>query len=106
MQFFVCAGFYTSHNFSDWVNSFDVPSEYSHRTKQLIRSGVLTKTARCEIIAAIATRMVQHTRYPTSHEYQTVCKMLIQKYPSIQDPVGNGYDSKVLILHEGMLIYS
>lgn len=54
---------------------------------------MLTKTARCEIIAAIATRMVQYTRYPTSYEYQTVCKKLIQKYPNIQDPVGNGYVS-------------
>ena len=54
---------------------------------------MLTKTARVEIIAALATRMVQYTRYPTPYEYQTVCKKLIQTYPNIQDPVGNGYVS-------------
>ena len=54
---------------------------------------MLTKTARVEIIAALATHMVQYTRYPTPYEYQTVCKKLIQAYPNIQDPVGNGYVS-------------
>ena len=51
---------------------------------------MLTKTARIEIIAALAT---QYTQYPTPYEYQTVCKKLIQMYPNIRDPVGNGYVS-------------
>lgn len=58
---------------------------------------MMTKAARVEIIAALATRMVQYTRYPTPHEYKTVCKKLIQTYPNIQDPVGNGYVSITIL---------
>ncbi len=33
--------------------------------------------------------MVQHTLYPTSEQYITVCTKLVIKYPNLQDPVGN-----------------
>lgn len=78
---------------SSWLESFEIPTEFSHRTKESIRTGVVTKRARCEIIAALATRILQSTRYPTPNVYQTICTKLIRKFPTLQDPVGNGYVS-------------
>ena len=75
------------------MRNFEVPSKFSRKTEEAIKTGVLPKAARCEITAALATRVLQATRYPTLNEYQTVCIKLIQKYPTLEDPVGNGYVS-------------
>ena len=53
----------------------------------------LSDGMRVEIISSIALQMYQHTTYPTSEEYTTVCKLLIEKYPILQDSCGNGYVS-------------
>ena len=79
-----------------WLDTFEVPTEFSFHTNEAIKTGVLTKSSRVEIIGALATRVLQYTRTPIPLEYQTVCKKLIEKYPTLQDPVGNGYVSKRL----------
>ena len=58
-----------------------------------IKSGEVTKAARCEIVAALHTRILQHTLYPTPSEYKTVCQKLVSIYPKLADCAGNGYVS-------------
>ena len=72
-----------------------LPREFSYTTKQAIKTGVVTKASRIEIISAMATRVVQQTRTPTPVEYQTLCRKLVLTYPTLQDPFGNGYVSLV-----------
>ena len=58
---------------------------------------MLTKGQRVEIIEVVAYRVLAHTEYPTSHEYNAVCQSLITKYPNIKDTIGNGYVSSFTI---------
>ena len=92
-----------------WLDTFEVPTEFSFHTNEAIKTGVLTKSSRVEIIGALATRVLQYTRTPIPLEYQTVCKKLIEKYPTLQDPVGNGYVSKRLsyqvMTYNNMLVF-
>lgn len=53
----------------------------------------MTKTARVEIVAALHTRMLQHTDYPTPQDYKLVCQKLVSVYPVLADCNGSGYVS-------------
>lgn len=88
-----------SYSTENWLDSFEIPLQFSFKTKQAIETGVLTKVARVEVINAVATHLVQYTRTPTPHEYQTVCKKLIRRYPTLEDPIGNGYVSIQLCMY-------
>ena len=54
---------------------------------------MLTKGQRIEITEVIAYRVLAHTEYPTSAEYNALCQCLITKYPKMKDTIGNGYVS-------------
>ena len=41
----------------------------------------------------ISWEVWRYTQYPSSEEYNTVCKLLIQKYPVLKDTIGNGFVS-------------
>ena len=58
-----------------------------------IRSGVVTKMARVEIIAALHTRMLQLADYPTPQDYKLVCQKLVSVYPTLGDCNASGYVS-------------
>ena len=73
--------------------TFEVPTSYSFKTMKAIRSGVVTKTARVEIIAALHTRMLQLADYPTPQDYKLVCQKLVSVYPTLGDCNGSGYVS-------------
>ena len=52
---------------------------------------MLTKGQTIEIIEVIAYRLLAHTEYPTSADYDALCQCLITKYPNIKDTIANGY---------------
>lgn len=54
---------------------------------------ILSKAVRIEIVAVIANLMMLQTRFPVSEDYTSVCRRLIEKYPQLQDVIGNGYVS-------------
>ena len=72
---------------SSWVHTFYLPDCFSSKTMAAIHRGQITKAVRIEIIAAMHTRMLQHTLYPTANEYRTACQRLVDKYPV--DKLGN-----------------
>lgn len=53
-------------------------------------SRTVTRKTRIEINSMISNMMWSKTQYPTPYEYQTVCEMLIAKYPKLKDSSGNG----------------
>ena len=75
---------------SSWLGSFKIPEKFSKVTMKLLSEEVITDKARVEIVAAIALQAYQHTTYPTSEEYTTMCRKLIERYPFLKDKVGNG----------------
>lgn len=63
---------------------------------QAISDVVITKTVRSEIITVIALGLWQITTQPTSEEYTSICRLLVQKFPVLKHTHGNGYVSCVL----------
>ena len=90
----------TLHNGEGWIKDFIIPEPTSFSTptmkfllgKETDRY-LLTKAVRIEVVAVLTNLIMMHTRFPTSDEYNTVCRNLIEKYPRLQDTIGNGYVS-------------
>ena len=62
---------------------------------QNIKNEIL-KDTRTEIVNAIALQVWCHTLYPTTGEYNGALRMLVDKYPVLQDKFGNGIVSTVI----------
>jgi len=53
--------------------------------QQAIKTGVITAKARREIISVFRTYVVSNKVYPTSDQYNTVCRKLVSKFPNLMD---------------------
>ena len=69
----------------EWHVSFVIPEleVFSTQVLNAINTGVVTASARCEIV------QILHTRNPKSEHYNTVCRKLADKYPKLQDTEGD-----------------
>ena len=74
----------------DWHIRFTTPDlrSFSHHVKDAVTTGVITARARKEIIQVLRTYITAHTIRPTSEQYTTVCRKLVEKYPSLKDTKG------------------
>lgn len=94
---------YQSHGFlysveSNWAETMAIPTRFSGETTSSIDSGVLSKRSRDEIVQSLSTHILVHTNRPLPDDFHTVCRRLVEKYPSLKDTVDNGYvRTKVLI---------
>ncbi len=75
----------------NWHLDFIIPDKekFGYSGSRAIDNGHVTSNAKRKIISLLRSLMVQHTLYPTSEQYITVCNKLVMKYPKLQDPVGN-----------------
>ena len=69
---------------------FNIPDlqSFSQHVKNAVNTGVITARARREINQVLRTYMTAYTIFPTSEQYTTICKKLIEKYPSLKDTEG------------------
>lgn len=58
-----------------------------------MKTGILKRRHRDEIINSLSTLMLVHTSHPTPDDYTTVCRRLVEKYPNLKDKVDSGYVS-------------
>ena len=74
----------------DWHIRFSIPDlrSFSHHVKDAVTTGVITARARKEIIQVLRTYITADTIRPTSEQYTTVCRKLVERYPSIKDTKG------------------
>jgi len=82
---------------SGWVANFSLPV-FSRKTQESIDNSQVVKGVRSEIITSLAWEIWQHTQYPSSEDYNKICKMLVQKHPILKDTIGNGYVSNKFII--------
>lgn len=75
----------------EWHVSFVIPEldVFSTHVLQAINTGVVTGSARREIVQIIRTYVLAHTCNPKSEHYNTVCRKLVDKYPKLQDTEGD-----------------
>ena len=59
-----------------------------------MKTGVMTKGARSEIMSALATLIMVYTIRPTPDDMYTVCRRLVQTYPKLKDSTDTGYVSR------------
>jgi hypothetical protein len=78
---------------SQWVFTFEIPERFTRSTMKGLSEGQATSTARTEIVNALHTRMLQYKEFPTSFEYKTACRRLVEKYPYLVDKSESGYVS-------------
>ena len=77
-----------------WHLNFEIPSKFSVSTENRIKSGLLRKKNRTEIVQALSAAIILQTKYPTSEQYTSVCLKLIEKFPTLRDGMGaTGYVS-------------
>ena len=80
---------------SKWHLTFEIPerSSFSGCVQKAIDTGVVVARARRELIQVLRTLMLQHTKYPSSEQYNKVCEKLVTKFPKLQDSRAGGYVS-------------
>ncbi len=84
-----------------WQKSFKIPNResFSGSVQAAIDSGVVSSRARREIVQTLRTLMLQHTKYPTSDQYNAVCILLVEKFEKLKDSLGSGYVSELCSSH-------
>ena len=94
-------------NLSEWHMQFNIPDlqSFSQHVKNAVNTGVITARARREINQVLRTYMTAYTIFPTSEQYTTICKKLIEKYPSLKDTEGTTKYSFVNWLVHCLFLY-
>ena len=77
----------------DWADVLVLPTRFSRATTMAVETGVLTKSARVEIVDSLATLILTHTSRPTPHDLTIICQRLTEMYPKLKDMLDNGYVS-------------
>ncbi len=72
---------------TNWHVSFVIPdkSTFSGGVQKAVETGVVCAKARRDIVHTLRTLVLQHARYPTSEEYTTVSRKLVEKFPKLHD---------------------
>ena len=80
---------------SKWHHTFQIPDRetFSGYVQKSIDTGIVSTRARREIVQMLRTLMIQHTKYPTSEQYNAVCSKLVTKFKSLKDSLGSGHVS-------------
>ena len=75
----------------EWHVGFIIPERnvFSTHVLKEINTGVVTASARREIVQILRTYVLAHTHKPKSEHYNTVCQKLVDKYPKLQDTEGD-----------------
>ena len=85
-----CVPMATVADASNWIRLFKIP-DFSFRTQQALKSGVITKGASSDIVTYLAHHIWTHTKYPSSEEYTEVCRVLVTQFPVLKDGSSTGY---------------
>lgn len=77
----------------EWHVGFVIPEldVFSTNVLKAINTGVVTGSARREIVQILRTYVLAHTCNPKSEHYNTVCRKLVDKYPKLQDTEGDSH---------------
>ena len=80
-----------------WEEDFTVPTQFSERTMGVLSSGVMSKSARAEIIQATSAKMLNFCKYPTAHQCNIIAKKIsTHLLNGKKDSTGTGFVSHML----------
>lgn len=75
-----------------WEDSFEVPEQFSTSTMLALHNGQLNGSARREIVQAVASKIMNICRYPTTGQMNVVAAKIAHKL-NVQDTLGTGHAS-------------
>ena len=80
---------------TNWHLSFKIPQKhtFSGVVQKAVETGVVCAKARRDIVQTLRTLILQHTRYPSSEEYTTVSRKLVEQFPKLHDGGTSGFVS-------------
>ena len=85
---------------ADWADKVTLPPRFSTGTTAAIETGILTPRHRDEIVNSVAHIMLSYTIKPSGTEYHTICRRLVQQYPTLKDDKSEtGYVSFVCMYY-------
>jgi len=80
-----------------WEEDFSVPTQFSERTMGVLSSGLMSKSARAEIVQATTAKMLNFCKYPTAQQYNIVAKKIVNSLLNgKKDSTGTGFVSRML----------
>ena len=83
----------------EWHLHFKIPdaSAFSGSVQEAIKTGVVTSKARREINLVLRTYVIAHTVYPSSEQYNTICRSLVTKFPKLKDDSQEGQSKSIYV---------
>ena len=80
---------------TNWHLSFKIPQKhtFSGVVQKAVETGVVCAKARRDVVQTLHTLILQHTRYPSSEEYTTVSRKLVEQFPKLHDGGTSGFVS-------------
>ena len=69
----------------EWVENFRIPTSFSKRTMDCLKTGILTHSCQTEIIQALANHMWIYTQHPSRNAYTRTCSELVKVHPKLAD---------------------
>ena len=77
---------------SEWHLHFKIPdaSAFSGSVQDAIKTGIITAKARREINLVLRTYIIAHTVYPSSEQYNSICRSFVTKFPKLKDDSQEG----------------
>ena len=90
-----------------WHRTFQIPNRetFSQCVQKSFDTGIVSACARKEIVQMLRSLVLQHTKYPTSEQYNTICEKLVTKFSKLRDTLGSGHVSYTFVKIPCMKIY-
>lgn len=82
------------------IKTFQLPTNYSPQVEASLKEKSMTTASTRMFVTAIARAMYAVKRYPTSEEFDFIGRHVIEKYPFLRCPIGNGYGHLVVKLKQ------
>ena len=83
----------TECNKVDLVKSFRLATNYPPQVEVSLTEKSMTTASTRLFLTAIVRAMYAVKRYPTGQEFDFIGRLVIDKYPFLRSPIGNGYVS-------------
>lgn len=76
-----------------WEDAFQVPTQYSESSMLAISKAELTSSTRREIVQSVASKMLNHCKYPTTDQIGVVASKIVGTIKGSRDSLGTGHVS-------------
>jgi hypothetical protein len=78
------------------AESFVLPQNFPPHVESALAEKSLTSRSMSAFITTVARAVFAIKRFPTTREYDTVSRLVVQRYPFLKSPLGQGFEHLTL----------